>query len=240
MAIVAWIVGKDAQYAVIQFQPVTYDGIVDLMTPIVLVAIFMERALEVFVATGRKLGRGEKERALQKARNKLDQLDERLKAFQAQLDAPGAAQLSAAAKKEIHDRMQNVANLVPTEQREERHADSALEAYRVVTSRISFVVGSLFGLIIGLAGLRAVPPWSTWTRSSGPTSRNSSFTASTWSSPPGCWPVGPRAFTRWSGYSATSPTRRAARPRHSRRHGRQRGLPAASPNCRLPPHDRAL
>ena len=57
MVIVAWIVVNDATYAVIRFQPVTYDGIVNLMTPVVLVAIFMERALEVFVATGRKLGR---------------------------------------------------------------------------------------------------------------------------------------------------------------------------------------
>ena len=65
-AAISIIFGSDAQYDTLNFVPVTYDAVVDLLTPILLIALFVERALEVFVATGRKLERTERDTAINK------------------------------------------------------------------------------------------------------------------------------------------------------------------------------
>ena len=52
VVIVAFVIGSDAQYDTLNFLPTTYDAVVDILTPIFLVALLVERALEVFVGTG--------------------------------------------------------------------------------------------------------------------------------------------------------------------------------------------
>lgn len=158
IAVVAFVIGGDGMIETLNFVPVSYDSVVDLLTPILLVALLVERTVEVFVSTGRKLKRGEKERALMRAKAKLEQLEERLGLFQEQLKTPGASDVADADGTTLKDRINNVNKLLPGAQRDERTAQSELEDFRGQTQRVSFVVGTLFGLIVALAGIRVVSP----------------------------------------------------------------------------------
>lgn len=158
IAVIGLIVATDARYDTVEFLPVTYDTVVDVLTPILFVALLVERALEVFVSTGRKLKRVPLERRLQKAKQKVAQLKERIDVFQGQLDAPGASDLTDVQRQAILDRKDGVNKLLPTAQRKEREAQAKMEKYRGETGRVAYVFGSLFGLVIGLAGLRVLAP----------------------------------------------------------------------------------
>ncbi len=158
VVIVAFVIGGDAQYDTLNFLPTTFDAVVDVLTPIFLVALLVERALEVFVGTGRKIGRADMDSALQKATDKIAQLKERLDVLQAQLDAPGAKNLTPVEIAAIHARRENVAKIFPVAQRNERNAKADVEKYRSETGRITFFAGAFIGLIIGLAGIRVVAP----------------------------------------------------------------------------------
>ena len=158
--VIVWIIFqyRDAPYEVLVFRSMTYEAFVDLLTPIFIIALFVERALEVFVATGRKIEQTEKEKAVQQSEAKIAQLNARMAAFQSQLDAPGAARLSPSEISAIQARRENIANLMPDAQRRERHARVAFEKHRSETRRITFVVGAAFGLVIALGGIRGVAP----------------------------------------------------------------------------------
>lgn len=159
IAVIATVIRTQEKiYDTLNFVPVTYDAVVDLLTPVFLVALFVERALEVFVSTGRKLGRAEKDRALDRAKEKIAQLNARLKMFRDQLDAPGTANLTPAERTAVQDRIQNINGILPEDQRKLRNAQAHLDDYKDETARIAFVIGTLFGLVIALAGLRVVTP----------------------------------------------------------------------------------
>ncbi len=160
LAIVAmgiWI-RIDPEYDTLKFVPVTYDAVVNLLTPIFLVALFLERALEVFVSTGRKLAGADKDRALQRATDKIKQLKERVKLLQDQLDALGAASMTQAQHDEIRQRIGQIVNLLPDKERDQRNAQATWNKYKAETQRVVFFIGALFGLIIALAGVRVVAP----------------------------------------------------------------------------------
>ena len=55
------------RYSTIKFLPITAGAVVDVLAPIFLVALFVERGLEVFVGTGRKIKRTEMDNALDTA-----------------------------------------------------------------------------------------------------------------------------------------------------------------------------
>ncbi len=154
----AIVIFSDTQYDTLNFTPTTYDAVVDVLTPIFLVALLVERGLEVFVGTGRKIDRADMDSALQKTTDKIAQLKDHRDGFQAQFDAPGAEQLTAEERTAIHTRMENIANIMPEAQRKERKAKAELEKFRSKTARISFFLGACIGLIIGLAGIRILAP----------------------------------------------------------------------------------
>lgn len=155
---IAFAIDGNPNYKPIDFKDVSYDAVVDLLTPVFLIALFLERAVEVFVTTGRKLGRADKEVALEKAKSKIVQIKARVMAFQAQLDAPNASITPPAELQKIHQRIQGVWDLLPEAQRRERTAQGELERYRGKTRRVAFVVAALLGLLVGLAGLRVITP----------------------------------------------------------------------------------
>jgi len=156
--VVVWIVNWDVPYATVDFEASVYDKVVETLTPILFVGLLVERLLEVFVSGGRKHDRQPLERSLLKSKEKLNQLDGRRAALQAQLDSPGAKVLSDPQRSNILARLNKVADHVPEAQRNYREADAALEKFKGETRKIAYVLGTLMGLVIGLAGVRALSP----------------------------------------------------------------------------------
>lgn len=155
---ISLIIGNGTQYDTLNFVPVTYEAVVDVLTPLLFVALLVERTLEVFISTGRKLKRTPLERRLLKDKGRITQLNERIAVFQGQLDAPGASDLTDAQRQAILDRKDAVNALLPAAQQKQREADAVMEKYKGETRRLAYVFGSLFGLIISLAGLRVLAP----------------------------------------------------------------------------------
>lgn len=158
VAVVGLVVREGAQYKVIDFMPVTYNAAVDVFMPILFVSLLVERTLEVFVATGRKLHRVPLERAVLKAEERYGQLKDRISVFQAQIDAPGSRDLSEAQLQPTLQRLDATNKLLAQIQNAVRDAHAAMEKYKSETQRLTFVIGSLIGLLIGLAGMRILAP----------------------------------------------------------------------------------
>ena len=158
VVIVGIVIWKVGHLETLTFSGMTYDGVVDLLTPLFLIALFLERAIEVFVSTSRRLGRADMETRLDKATEKIKQLNDRLKQFQAQLDAPGASHLADDDLSAIHKRMQNVSDVVPSAQRAVRSAEAQLERYRARTRLVAFAAGVALGLVVAIAGIRVISP----------------------------------------------------------------------------------
>lgn len=153
-----WIVSSDAQYDTLNFVPVTYDLVVDILTPIFLIALLVERGLEVFVSTGRKLGRSDHERKQQDATTLIAQIKERIRIDEGQLNAPGAANLTPQERQIILDRLAAANVELKAAEDTLRAVVGDMDQYRAETARITFVVGAFIGLIIGLAGVRVIAP----------------------------------------------------------------------------------
>lgn len=158
VAIIAYIVQTDAQYDTLNFVPVTSDLVTDILTPILLIALLIERGLEVFVSTGRKIGRSDHEKSLKLATTLIAQLKERVSFFQSQLTMPSATELTPAERAAITSKIDDANQQMAEAQKDQRTVESQLDLYRSETARITFVAGAMIGLIVGLAGVRVVAP----------------------------------------------------------------------------------
>ena len=161
IALVAMIViGQDDdswRYDTVNFLPTTYDAVVDVLTPILFVALLVERLLEVFVSGARKEQRQPLEKRVLKTNEKIAQLNSRKDDLQAQLDAPGAKNLTPAQIQNIQDRITNIIqNILPEEQRKKRAADADMEKFKGQTRKIAYVVGVFMGLVVAIAGIRTL------------------------------------------------------------------------------------
>ena len=131
IVIIGFVIGGEAKYDILKFLPTSYDAVVNVLTPIFLIALLVERTVEVFVGTGRKIGRAELDSKLQKAEEKVEQLKERMEMLQAQFDAPGAANLTPEEKAGIEARRVHAAQeILPEALRTERDARADIEVYR--------------------------------------------------------------------------------------------------------------
>ena len=153
-AIVAFVILDSGTLVTLEADPITYDSIVELLTAVFLIALFLERAIEVFVSTSRKLGRADIDARLEKGREKIVQLNDRLKLFEVQLESPGGTAEQAA----LHARIEKVNDAIPPAQRVVRTAEGDLEKYRAKTRLVTFAAGVALGLVIAIAGLRVVSP----------------------------------------------------------------------------------
>lgn len=153
-AIIAVVIWQAGALVTLKAQPITYDSIVKLLTPVFLIALFLERAIEVFVSTSRKLGRADIDARLEKAREKITQLSDRLKMFEVQLESPGGTAEQTA----LHARIDKVNDAIPPAQRAVRSAEGDLEKYRAKTRLVTFAAGVALGLVIAIAGLRVMSP----------------------------------------------------------------------------------
>lgn len=70
--LVIFVVLLGSGFSQLRFNPVTRDAIIDLLAPLFIIALFLERALEVFVKTWRRLGRDTYEREVAKAKEALE------------------------------------------------------------------------------------------------------------------------------------------------------------------------
>ena len=156
--VVALITFSGASYGTVEFKGLDYDTVVEVLTPVLFVGLLVERLLEVFVSGGRKHKREPLERRLLKTTEKLAQLSERSSVLQTQLDAPGTEALSDQQKDKILDRLSNVMDKLPEAQRNLREAEAEMEKFRGKTRKIAYVIGTAMGLVIGLAGVRALAP----------------------------------------------------------------------------------
>jgi hypothetical protein len=158
LAVVGLIVWTGTKYDILKFVPASYDLIVDTLTPIFLIALLVERALQVFLATGREIGRADTDQRLNEARTLAAQIRERIALIQGQLNAPGAAHFTQADRDRIAQRLAAETADLENADRDVASLIAELDGFRAETARITFVVGASIGLVIALAGVRVLTP----------------------------------------------------------------------------------
>ena len=160
------------------FNPVTMESVKSLLIPLFIIAVFLERAQEVFISAGRDLGRKPKDTTLKEARVELA-------AAKATL-----AEAKAAAQKRIEDARSSLKKAEPKADTKplEAELDAAMEArdeisdhgaiaeaqkkvdaaagdvanYKGKTKRNSFLFGLGAGLAISIVGVRVLKPFVSW------------------------------------------------------------------------------
>ncbi len=152
------LITTEAQYDTLNFVPVTYEAVVDVLMPVLFVALLVERTIEVFVSTGRKLKREPLDRQVLRTEEKIEQLLRRIALFQSQISEGRLNGLGEAELKPILVRLDKANGLLSKHQNAKRDAHADMEKYKGRTARISYIVGAFIGLIIGLAGLRVISP----------------------------------------------------------------------------------
>ena len=158
-AVIILTVIMGVKYDTLNFTPVTYEAVVDVLTPALFVALLIERLLEVFVSNARKEQRIPLEKTLQQAKETIQQLTKRSDAFQAQLDAPSASDLSEQQRDKILERKESILTKdMPAAEVNVREAVTHLEKYKAETRKVAYVSGTAIGLIIALAGVRVLSP----------------------------------------------------------------------------------
>lgn len=158
-AAIAWIYGTGVKYDTLKFVSVTYDSVVELLTPILLLALFVERTLEVFVASGRKLERAGIDLELASAKLKRAQLDKEVEKLTQLMAADEFAKQEEEARRKIIERCKEITEKeVGKADTAVNEAEGKVDEYRSETRVITFAFGTALGILIALAGVRAVGP----------------------------------------------------------------------------------
>jgi hypothetical protein len=126
----------------VPFRDFTLDEVIQLLTGVALIALFLERALEVFITTWRGPGASEKEQDVEKAKNEAEKL-------QAEIEkSAGLSQMEIDAKKVQY----NQALL------RQQNAEGEQCLYKSQTKRIALWSSLIFGLAVSVVGVRSLEP----------------------------------------------------------------------------------
>jgi hypothetical protein len=117
------------QNATLPFLPVTGETIVDLLTPLFVISLFLERAQEVIVSSWRGFARQQKQNLIEEKTNARE----------------------IAIKKPDAEAAQNLTNEI-------LGAKHDLFDFRTKTSRLSFLLGLGVGILIAIVGVRILLP----------------------------------------------------------------------------------
>jgi len=147
-SVAAW---KASEFSGLNFKPFQASDIMGDLTALFLISLFLERTLEVFLASWRDFGRKKLEQEAahadadaQAAAAAKDAAEKALAASPGDPKAIAALAAAAAA-------LQDAQRLVLTRQHE-------LDDYKTQTARASFVCGLVAGVVIAIAGARCLSP----------------------------------------------------------------------------------
>lgn len=111
----------------LSFQPESGDNALNVLGRLTLIALFVERGIEVFVELWRGGSKSWK-------KHQLEELAEEKERVKGDVEE----------ERRLQDRLNKL--------------DEDLHLYQVITTRISLWAGFLFGLLMGIAGVRALQP----------------------------------------------------------------------------------
>jgi hypothetical protein len=126
----------------VPFRDFTLDEVIQLLTGIALIALFLERALEVFITTWRGPGSSEKEQDVQKAKDEVEKMLAEIE------KSVGLSQMEMDAKKAQY------AQALSGQQ----NADRILCIFKSQTKRIALWSSLIFGLGVSVVGVRSLEP----------------------------------------------------------------------------------
>ena len=138
------VVYTSIEFDEVLFNPVTIDSIVGLLTPLFVIALFLERTQEVFISTWRKIGRDELESGKARTKQDLSAAENQLTTLQQANAAPGDLQ-EAQSQVDILG-----AQLVDKE--------NEITLYKGETRRTAFLVGITAGILVSVVGVRVLHP----------------------------------------------------------------------------------
>lgn len=111
------------------FRPVSVESIIGLLVPLFVIALFLERAQEVFIITWRRLGRTE--------------IEDKIKL--------NSEHFQEVKKGEDPKKTEEARQALIT-------AQADLSRYKEVTARIAFLIGLSAGILISIVGVRVLDP----------------------------------------------------------------------------------
>lgn len=162
---VAIVISMDERYATLNFAPATYDAVVDLLAPLILIALFIERGVEVFIISARRIDRRLIDEEVEALQGDIELKDQRRAELRQQLEGVGAQALSQSQRDAL---VEEIAKLrVDTDALKARLCAGngqskgpqvRLETFRARTQRIAFLASVTIGLLIALAGVRVLSP----------------------------------------------------------------------------------
>ena len=167
LIVVVIVIVVDDRYTTLNFIPTTFDAVVDVMAPLLLVGLFIERAVEVFINTGRGLGRRPIDEKIERIEGQISDLDSRRAELRNQLESVSGQALTRGQKNDLVSQIENLriaidqskAGLSQTSVNSETIGLlQQRETYKTQTQRIAFVASVTAGLIVALAGIRAISP----------------------------------------------------------------------------------
>jgi hypothetical protein len=126
----------------VPFRDYTLDEVIQLLTGIAMIALFLERALEVFITTWRGPGSSEKEQDIEKAKDAAEKILAEIE------KSVGLSQMEIDAKKVQY----NQALL------EQQNAEGVQCIYKSQTKRIALWSSLIFGLAVSVVGVRSLEP----------------------------------------------------------------------------------
>jgi len=137
IAVGIYSVYSSTHYDDYRFNPVTRQSVVDILTPLCVIALFIERAQEVFITSWRGLRTSELEAGLKAAR--------------------GGAPASTAADSEAEGPVE-----APVAAASVARAEEKLLLYKSETKRIAFLSGLALGTLVSIVGIRTLAPLVSW------------------------------------------------------------------------------
>ena len=152
LAVLAAVVAGGSQVVPISFSPEVTDRVLDLLGAYLVVALFVERAQEVFVKSWRGMGRTELEHDVRDAFAALESSRKELATIEQppcpDRDAADNANSGAARRGEREAAQRRI----DEQQMAWQKAKRRLQKYRVRTGKIVVISGSIAGLIVAGAG----------------------------------------------------------------------------------------
>jgi cytochrome b subunit of formate dehydrogenase len=136
-----WAAGRFDEYV---FNDVSGQSVARLLTPLFLIGLFIERALEVFITAWREPGK-------QEIRARMDALKK-----PAEIVAPGGERVIP------RGRARAGADAPGSELTGLEEAEVELATYKAHTQRFAFLIGLSAGILISIAGVRVLHPLVNW------------------------------------------------------------------------------
>ena len=126
------------------FKPLTFASVVDVATPLFMIALFLERTQEVFISAWRRIR--EEELASHRTRTK-----EELRAAE---DGLATLQGTSSASGDL----ESTQSTIDTLRNKSFDAEDKLTRYKSETSRAAFLVGITAGILVAIVGVRVLHP----------------------------------------------------------------------------------